>query len=64
VIGAVREPGGVDPGKVTAVAGDRGAGPSVLTQTVSGLWEPTEGQITWSSETVQYTAPLTHSVAL
>ena len=68
VIGAVREPSGGRlqgrPRKVTAVAGDRGAGPSVLTQTVSGLWEPTEGQIPWRGETVQYTAPLAHSGAL
>ncbi len=61
VIGAVREPSGVDfkvaSGKVTALAGNNGAGLSVSTKTVSGLWEPTEGRIPWEGETVRFHSP-------
>ncbi len=59
MIVAVREPNGVQgrPGKVTALAGDNGAGVSVSTPTVSGLWEPTEGQIPWEGETVHFRNP-------
>ena len=48
VFGAVRALSGVDltvpAGKVTALAGDNGAGKSVLIKTISGLWEPTRGR--------------------
>ena len=30
-------------GQVTALAGDNGAGKSVLVKTIAGLWEPNEG---------------------
>jgi ABC-type sugar transport system ATPase subunit len=35
------------PGKVTALVGDNGAGKSVTIKTISGLWEPSGGQILW-----------------
>ncbi len=35
------------PGKVTALVGDNGAGKSVTIKTISGLWEPTTGEILW-----------------
>ena len=34
-------------GKVTALVGDNGAGKSSLIKTISGLWEPDDGQILW-----------------
>ena len=61
MIGAVRAPSGVDftvaYGEVTALAGDNGAGQSVLTKTVSGPWEPRESQIPWEGETVRFHRP-------
>ena len=47
----------VPAGKVTALAGDNGAGKSVLIKTVSGLWEPTEGQIFWEGSPVHLHSP-------
>ncbi len=51
VFGAVRALDGVNftvpAGRVTALAGDNGAGKSVLIKTVAGLWEPAEGEILW-----------------
>ena len=35
----------VPPGKVTALVGDNGAGKSVTIKTISGLWQPSEGEI-------------------
>jgi ABC-type sugar transport system ATPase subunit len=35
------------PGEVTALVGDNGAGKSVTIKTISGLWEPSGGQILW-----------------
>jgi ABC-type sugar transport system ATPase subunit len=61
VFGAVRALSGVNfsvpAGKVTALAGDNGAGKSVLVKTVSGLWEPTEGQIYWEGSAVHLRRP-------
>jgi ABC-type sugar transport system ATPase subunit len=61
VFGAVRALDGVDftvpPGKVTALAGDNGAGKSVLIKTVSGLWEPAEGEILWEGSPVHFHRP-------
>ena len=61
VFGAVRALNGVNltvpPGKVTALAGDNGAGKSVLIKTVSGLWEPTEGEIYWEGQHVRFHSP-------
>ena len=47
----------VEAGKVTALAGDNGAGKSVLIKTVSGLWEPAEGQILWEGKPVHFHSP-------
>jgi ABC-type sugar transport system ATPase subunit len=61
VFGAVRALNGVNftvpPGKVTALAGDNGAGKSVLIKTVSGLWEPSEGEILWEGQHVRFHSP-------
>ncbi len=61
VFGAVRALSGVDftahAGKVTALAGDNGAGKSVTIKTISGLWEPTEGQIFWEGKQVHLRTP-------
>jgi D-xylose transport system ATP-binding protein len=50
--GPVRALNNVDltvmPGKVTALVGDNGAGKSSLIKTVSGLWEPDNGDILWN----------------
>jgi ABC-type sugar transport system ATPase subunit len=59
--GAVQALNGVDftvpPGKVTALAGDNGAGKSVLIKTVSGLWAPSDGQIMWEGAPVHLHSP-------
>jgi len=47
----------IPPGVVTALAGDNGAGKSVLVKTISGLWEPSEGQISWDGRPVHLHAP-------
>jgi D-xylose transport system ATP-binding protein len=61
VFGAVRALNGVNftvpPGKVTALAGDNGAGKSVLIKTVSGLWEPSDGAMYWEGERVHFHSP-------
>ena len=40
------------PGKVTALAGDNGAGKSVLTKCISGVYIPDHGQVYWDGEPV------------
>jgi ABC-type sugar transport system ATPase subunit len=59
--GAVQAVNGVDldihTGKVTALAGDNGAGKSSLIKTLSGLWEPDEGQILWEGKPVHLRSP-------
>ncbi len=61
VFGAVRALSAVDfvaeQGKVTALVGDNGAGKSSLIKTVSGLWDPSEGQILWEGQTVHFHSP-------
>jgi len=61
VFGAVRALNGVNftvpPGKVTALAGDNGAGKSVLIKTVSGLWEPSDGAMYWEGQRVHFHSP-------
>ena len=59
--GPVRALSGVDldipPGQVTALAGDNGAGKSVLIKTISGLWLPDAGEIRWESQPVVLHGP-------
>jgi ABC-type sugar transport system ATPase subunit len=47
----------VEAGKVTALVGDNGAGKSTAIKTISGLWEPTEGQVLWDGKPVHVHSP-------
>jgi ABC-type sugar transport system ATPase subunit len=40
------------PGQVTALCGDNGAGKSVLTKTLAGIYHPDRGQILWEGKPV------------
>jgi len=40
------------PGKVTALCGDNGAGKSVLTKCISGVYQPDHGQVFWEGRPV------------
>jgi D-xylose transport system ATP-binding protein len=59
--GPVRALIGVDldipDGQVTAVVGDNGAGKSTLIKTISGIWEPDEGEIIWKGRPVRLHSP-------
>ena len=44
-------------GQVTALVGDNGAGKSSLIKTVSGLWEPDQGEIVWEGQPVRLRGP-------
>ena len=59
--GAVRALSQVDldipVGQVTALAGDNGAGKSVLIKTLSGLWPPDSGEILWQGHPVHLHSP-------
>jgi ABC-type sugar transport system ATPase subunit len=44
-------------GQVTALAGDNGAGKSSLIKTISGLWEPDQGEILWEGKPVHLKGP-------
>ena len=44
-------------GKVTALAGDNGAGKSVTIKTIAGLWAPDEGEIVWEGKPVHFHGP-------
>jgi len=44
-------------GKVTALIGDNGAGKSSLIKTVSGLWPPDSGSISWEGREVHLHGP-------
>jgi len=59
--GAVSALEGVDldvpAGQVTAMVGDNGAGKSTLIKTISGIWEPSHGQIIWQGKRVNFKSP-------
>ena len=59
--GPVRALTGVDldvpDGQVTAIVGDNGAGKSTLIKTISGIWEPDEGEIIWKGRPVHLHSP-------
>jgi ABC-type sugar transport system ATPase subunit len=47
----------IPPGRVTALAGDNGAGKSVTIKTISGLWAPDEGELVWNGTSVRLHGP-------
>ncbi|WP_415854345.1 ABC transporter permease subunit [Sinomonas sp. G460-2] len=47
----------VPTGKVTALAGDNGAGKSVLIKCVAGIFTPDDGELFWESEPVRFNSP-------
>ena len=47
----------VPAGQVTALVGDNGAGKSTLIKTISGIWEPTTGEILWQGKPVNFHSP-------
>jgi ABC-type sugar transport system ATPase subunit len=59
--GAVRALTGIDldipAGQVTALVGDNGAGKSTLIKTVSGIWEPSDGEVLWQGKRVNFRTP-------
>ncbi|MGH9016732.1 MAG: ATP-binding cassette domain-containing protein [Acidimicrobiales bacterium] len=59
--GAVHALGGVDldvpAAQVTALAGDNGAGKSVLVKTIAGLWSPDAGEILWEGRPIRPRSP-------
>jgi ABC-type sugar transport system ATPase subunit len=44
-------------GTVTALCGDNGAGKSVTIKIISGIWEPTSGDLLWDGERVEFHNP-------
>ncbi len=44
-------------GRVTALVGDNGAGKSTLIKTISGIWEPSSGEILWNGKPVHLHGP-------
>jgi ABC-type sugar transport system ATPase subunit len=59
--GPVQALSGVDldipAGQVTALVGDNGAGKSTLIKTISGIWEPSHGQLVWQGRPVHFRNP-------
>jgi ABC-type sugar transport system ATPase subunit len=44
-------------GQVTALVGDNGAGKSTLIKTISGIWEPSHGEVIWQGQPVHFRSP-------
>jgi D-xylose transport system ATP-binding protein len=44
-------------GQVTALVGDNGAGKSTLIKTISGIWEPSHGQLIWQGKPAHFRSP-------
>jgi ABC-type sugar transport system ATPase subunit len=44
-------------GKVTALVGDNGAGKSTLIKTISGIWQPSAGEILWNGKPADIRTP-------
>ncbi len=44
-------------GQVTALCGDNGAGKSVTIKTISGLWEPDDGEMIWNGKPIRHNSP-------
>ncbi len=59
--GPVQALSGVDldvpAGQVTALIGDNGAGKSTLIKTISGIWEPSAGEVVWQGQRVHFRSP-------
>ena len=47
----------IPPGQVTALVGDNGAGKSTMIKTISGIWEPSQGQLIWQGRNVHFRSP-------
>ncbi len=48
---------GIPAGQVTALVGDNGAGKSTLIKTISGIWEPSGGHMSWQGRRVHFRSP-------
>jgi D-xylose transport system ATP-binding protein len=44
-------------GQVTALVGDNGAGKSTMIKTISGIWEPSDGEMIWNGKPVHLHGP-------
>jgi ABC-type sugar transport system ATPase subunit len=47
----------IHPGEVVALVGDNGAGKSTMIKTISGIWEPDQGQTVWEGNPVHIRNP-------